>query len=172
MKMTNKNIDKQIYRLSPHIRRHYLPLYGGYICTLVGVLAATLYFSIGNISGRQALSEFIIALIALGIIAFLIVVFYYLVGDCCRPYYRPDHSLIERTEGYYDNSQRSAIVTMVKNGDADALQELPKSVQAQLIAVCYRDAGGHITAMQAFENDEGRLTPITDICFVEKNSEA
>lgn len=166
--MTNKeNIDRQIYRLSPNIRRHILPLYGGYICAALGVPAALAYFAL-DISQHQTLSELIAVLMVFGGISLLVVVCYYLFGDCTRPYYRPSHSPIEREEGFYDRSQRGAIEKAVNDGDMDALGRLPRSIQAQLIVVSYRDADNRITAMQAFENDEDRLTPLTDIFFNEK----
>ena len=164
-----ENIDRQIYRLSPNIRRHVLPLYSGYICAALGVPAALAYFIL-DLSQHQTLSELIAVLMVFGGISLLIVVCYYLFGDCTRPYYRPSHSPIEREEGFYDRSQREAIEKAVSNGDVDALAGLPRSIQAQLIVVSYRDADNRITAMQAFENNEDLLTPLTGIFFNEKNN--
>lgn len=166
--MTNKeNIDRQIYHLSPNIRRHVLPLYGGYICAALGIPAAIVYFNL-DLSRYQTLSELIAVLMVFGGISLLVVICFYLFGDCTRPYYRPTHTLIEREEGFYDRSQREIIEKAIKNGDTDVLCKLPKSIQAQLIVVNYRDADNHITAIQAFENDEDLLTPFTDIFFNEK----
>ena len=170
VKMSDKeNIDRQIYRLSPNIRRHVLPLYGGYICSALGLPAALVWFS-ADLSRHQTLSELIAVLMVFGGISLLVVVCYYLFGDCVRPYYRPSHSPIEREEGFYDRSQRETIEKAVNEGDTDALSRLPRSIQAQIVVVSYRDADNRITAMQAFENDEDRLTPLTGIFFNEKEN--
>lgn len=167
--MTNKkNIDRQIYHLSPNISKHLLPLYGGYICSAVGVPAALIYLSV-DLSQRQILSELIAVLMTFGGISLLLVVCFYLFGDCKRPFYRPERELLEREEIFYDNSERETIIKYVKNGNLKALEEMHTSIQAQIIVVSYRDKAQRITAIQAFENDADRLTPITDIFFNEKN---
>ena len=51
-----------------------------------------------------------------GVIALLTVIFFYLFGDCRRPYYKPDGSLIERKEFFFDSFQRDTIIRMVKGG--------------------------------------------------------
>ena len=164
------NIDKQIYGLASGIGRRFLPLYGGYACTLFGGIAAALYFGIGSIAQHQTASELLLVCMTVGAIALLIVISFYLIGDCRRPYYRPDGSLIERKELFFDNFQRDTIIRMVQAGDIDGLDNLPKSIQANMIVISYCDPAQHILALQAFENNADALIPVTDIFFNQKTT--
>ena len=166
-----ENIDKQIYRLSPNIGKRYLPLYGGYACILIGGITLLVYTGIGDMQQHRTLGELLAVIIFTGATALLTVLCYYLFGDCRRPCYKPDRSPIEREELLYDSEQRNIIVKMVKNGDTEALMQLPTSTRADLIVILYNDAKKRITAMQAFENVTGEPIPITEIIFNEKKNQ-
>lgn len=163
-----ENIDKQIYRLSPNIGKHYLPLYGGYACILAGGIALLVYVCIGDMQQRQTLSELLAAIIFTAAAALLTVLCYYLFGDCRRPCYKPDRSIIEREERFDDLEQLDSIVKMVQNGEAEKLMQLPSSTRADLIVIIYSDGEKRLTAMQAFENETGAPCPVTEIYFNEK----
>lgn len=162
------NIDKQIYRLSPNIGKHYLPLYGGYACIVAGGTALLVYKCLNDMQ-HQILNEMLSVIIFTGAIAFLTVLCYYLFGDCHRPWYKPDCSPIERTEHFFDSEQRDNVVKAVQNGEYETLMLLPSSTRADLIAIIYCDANKRIIAMQAFEDMAGSHLPITKIYFKEKN---
>ena len=162
-----ENIDKQIYRLSQNIGKNYLPLYGGYACCLAGIIAFLIFKNL-NPTAPQWLAELLVGIIAIGALSLLTVLCYYLFGDCCRPYYKPDYCPIERDELFFDADSRGRVIRMVCDGEVESLKQVPTSTRADIVVVLYSDVNQKIIAMQAFYNEAGRLTPATSIYYNEK----
>ena len=155
MKIKNKSIDREIYALSEDVVKKYRFLTAAFVLSLVGLLC---YFLMG-MAGEGALGEFFLFMVMMGVVALGIFVCYYLFGDCCYPFYKPTGQPLERTETFFDESQKAKLENCLEKSDWEAIAQLDKTNYSSLMLVRYATEDEHVFAMQLFESKGGDWRP-------------
>ena len=160
-----ERIEKSIYQL-PDIARRLRPQPTLYILVAVGGLCGTI-MAVGTHTPEWLAGAYLL-LAAVGALALLLLLCYYLFGDSRRPYHRPQGKLLEPEYLYYPASGKEALLAALANGDEAALARIKKTSAPDLVLVRYSDEQERIVFAQLQERDNGALAPITDIIHIIK----
>ena len=163
-----KNIDKHIYSASSDITKGYKHILWAFICTLIGGVALWLYMNYEYIAQHPTWSGLTLGVVLIGGFAACTIICYYTFGDCHSPYYKPTKEQLCREECYFSSSNANKVSQSINEKNIAALDKLPKSIVPQVVVIKYSNDDDSVMAIQAFDNGDGLMTPITDIVICNK----
>ena len=163
-----KNIDKHIYTVSSDIKKSYKHLTWAFICILLGAIALWLYVSYESIAQHEVWSGLMLMIIFAGVFSLVTLICYYIFGDCYSPYYKPTKEWLNREEVYFSSSNIDKIKQSIDEKNIPALSNFPKSIVPQVVVVKYSNDKESVMAIQAFDNADGVMQPVTDIVVCSK----
>lgn len=157
-----KKIDKAIYGCSKNIKRKYTNslkwIIAGAVCS------AALLINISSVW----LNALVLTIGWTGVAILASVALYYLVGDCCRPVYRPTGEVMKRNETYYELSQVPLLLTHLENKNLAAIESQPRSFSPHVLFVTYTESSGAMTCAQLLDNTGAGPRPLSEITVIEK----
>lgn len=148
-----KKIDKAIYGCSKNIKRKYTNSLKGIIAG--AVCSAALLINVSSVW----LNALVLTIGWTGVAILASVALYYLVGDCCRPVYRPTGEVMKRNETYYELSQDPLLLTHLENKNLAAIE----SQSAAVMHICWATPSGKLRVEQVQEYIPHRYEPVTEV---------
>lgn len=155
-------IKKSIYR-RPEIRRGLKPLWPAWALVAVGAVCGGVYRTVPGMS--PDLSSTLIFVAAIGALALLMLLCFYLFGDSRFPYHKGRHALLEPTVAYYGTSVQQQLVAALEAGDEQALDAVKRQAKPELALVRYSDRDESLFYSQLLRVEDKRWVPLTDIIF-------
>ena len=153
-------IRKSIYSL-PEIRRILLPLWSAWVLTAVGAVCGIIFLLSVDKTGGGAST--LLAGMAVGALALLTLLCYWLFGDSRRPYHRGIHAVLDPTYAYYPSSVERQLVAALEAKDEQALEAVKRQAKPDLVLVRYSDRKESIYYSQLLRIEGKRYIPLTDI---------
>ena len=153
-------IKKSIYSL-PEIRRGLEPLWWAWALVAAGAVCGVLCLAVPSMpSGLASLLAFTAAI---GALALLLVLCFYLFGDSRRPYHKHLHTLLEPTVAYYSPAVQQQLVSALEAGDEAALDAVKRQPKPELVLMRYSDERESIFYSQLLRVDGAGWQPVTNI---------
>ena len=156
------HIDKEIYAQQGVSKRlcHLNIWY--YILTLLGLIATVLYLLVPKFSNSSLLLIFM----SLGGFCLVVIICFYLFGDCRKPYCNPNSQFLERTFDYYPASSRQQLTEALQCGDRVALDNIKRCPTSDLMLVRFNSSADNSAFCQLIEQRNGTDTPLSEVFFV------
>lgn len=156
-----KKIDKEIYRCSKQIKRKYTNslkwIIAGAVCCVALII---------NIESVW-LNALFMTIGWTGVAILVSVALFYLVGDCCRPVYRPSGEEMVRKEIYFECGQMPLLKTLLENKNLAAIESQPRSFTPNILFVTYSESSGKLICAQLLDNSGASPRPISEIAIIE-----
>ena len=155
------HIDKAIFS-QPNIAKRLRPLSKWYwIGAAVGVVCSALLLAVDIQS--SGLSSLLIIMASAGLLCLLIVVCYYLFGDCRGAYSTEVKQFMDRTVDYYSLSMKQKITAALESGDFSALEQCKRIANPDLILIRYHDSLDRKQYAQLLSMTHDKEVPLTDV---------
>ncbi len=163
-----ERIDRGIYSCSAQIRKKYTNPKWALTVSVIGLALIFFYWYVPGVSEHVLLAEWILTLGVCGLLTAVTLLFFYLFGDCAKPFYIPTGQPMERTELYFDDAEAEKVKRLAEAGDFNAVSRVPRSYRPGYMLVIYRSSDRQLVCSQLIDCNGVSSHPVTPIGVFEK----
>lgn len=155
-----KLITSEIYNIKG-VRRKY-PSIVWWVLILV---AAGLCFLADFLSPADLpfAHQLLLTLMLMVIMVFMTAVCIYMFGDSTKPYYRPHHTVLKRTDRYYDAKDVDTIIELLGNNGYDKLDQIAQSRTPSHVLITFHTPDNSFICCQLIDNSADEPTAASKI---------